>query len=108
MKMYYTDRWNGFQIESPTYLDGHFEPDIYSIVKWEDNKEPMEVLDWSTGEKKMQKEYCFVIAEAEWNKKEECFEFRSVGLRYLKYRIDGLEEWIMDFLEKEELRKTEE
>lgn len=95
----YTRIWNGFQIQSPTYLDGHFEPDRYSIVKWETH-EPRKVFDLNAGKMKISTSNCFVIGTLAWDESEEWFKFESVGTRYLEYRIDGLEEWIMKFCRK--------
>ena len=94
----YTDEWNGFQIRQPTYLDGHFEPYRFDLVKWEEH-EPYEVTDFYTGEKKMSTRCCFTIGTLVWDKKEAYFEFKSCGLRYLEHRIDGLEKFILDFCE---------
>ena len=98
MSKEYTDRWNGFQFVSPSYLDGHFEPFKFDLVKWVEDK-PHEVTDLETGEKKMQTEYCYSIAMLIWNPKEEWFDFESVGTRYLENRIGRLEEWILKFCE---------
>ena len=92
----YTDEWNGFQFRQPSYLDGHFEPYKFDLVKWKDH-EPYEVMDLYNGEKKMSTRHCFTIATLIWDEKEYCFEFESCGLRYLEYRVDGLEKFIFDF-----------
>lgn len=104
----YTDEWNGFQFRQPTYLDGHFEPHKFDLVKWKDH-EPIEVIDWVTGEKRMSSRSCFTIGTLIWDKKEYGFDFESCGLRYLEYRVDGLEKFILDFCEtmKEELDKED-
>lgn len=94
----YTDEWNGFQFRQPVYFDGHFEPYKFDLVKWEEH-EPAEVVDWVTGEKKIVTRGCFTIGTLIWNDREPCFEFESCGLRYLEYRIDGLEKFILDFCE---------
>lgn len=98
MTKVYTDEWNGFQFRAPTYLDGHFEPHKFDLVKWEDH-EPYEVIDFYTGKKKISTRSCFTIATLFWNAKESGFEFESCGLRYLERRIDGLEKFILDFCE---------
>lgn len=57
-----------------------------------------------TGKKKIVTRSCFSIAILIWDKRECDFNFESVGLRYLEYRIDGLEKFILDFckmMEKE-------
>lgn len=99
----YTNEWNGFQFREPLYLDGHFEPHKFDLVKWEEH-EPYEVIDFYTGEKKMSTRSCFTVATLIWNAKEHGFEFESCGLRYLEHRVDGLEKFIFDFcnmMEKE-------
>lgn len=98
MTRVYTDIWNGFQIRQPIYLDGHFEPYKFDLVKWEEH-ELYEVVDWYTGKKKMSDKSCFTIATLTWNEKECGFSFESCGLRYLEHRIDGLEKFILDFCE---------
>lgn len=110
MKKEYTPIWNNFQIVSPTYLDGHLEPDKFDIVKWAKHEPPIEATDWKTGKKKMVSDYCFSIGELIWDRKEPGFEFESCGLRYFEHRIDGLEEWILEFCKKKEeyLREEDE
>ena len=90
----YTERWNNFQFRAPVYLDGHFNPNKFDLIKWEKCK-PFEATDLYTGEKKVKTEYCFVIATLTLD--EESFKFESCGLRYLEHRIDGLEQFVLDF-----------
>ena len=92
----YTERWKGFQFRAPVYLDGRHDPYKFDLVKWEQH-EPYEVIDLETGEKKWSTENCFTIAWLKWNPKECYFKFDSCGTRYLEHRIDGLEEWILEF-----------
>lgn len=94
----YTDEWNGFQFRAPTYLDGHFEPYKFDLVKWE-NHEPREVFDLYTGKRRMSDKNCFTVATLTWNTEDHYFDFASCGLRYLEYHIDGLEKFILDFCE---------
>ena len=91
MARVYTGEWNSFQFRSPTYLDGHFEPYEFDLVKWKEC-EPEEVMDFITGEKKIQTRYCYSIGKLIWDKNKQAFTFESIGLRYLTNRIDGLEE----------------
>ena len=107
MERAYTDEWNGFQFRAPTYLDKHFEPHKFDLVKWEDC-EPREVIDWVTGEKKMSSRFCFSIGTLIWDSKEPGFYFKSCGLRYFEYRIDGLEKFILDFCKTMEKELLEE
>lgn len=94
----YTDEWNGFQIRQPVYLDGHFEPYKFDLVKWEEHA-PYEAIDGYTGKKKMCTRSCFTIGTLTWDDRESGFEFESCGLRYFKHRMEGLEQFIMDFCE---------
>ena len=103
----YGEEWNGFQFRSPAYLDGHFEPYEFDLVKWE-TCEPTEVTDFKTGKKKIQTRYCYSIGGLIWNKKECSFTFESVGLRYLQHRVDGLEDYILKFCEEMEKELDEE
>ena len=43
----YTERWNNFQFRAPVYLDGHFDPNKFSLIKWEKCK-PFETTDLYT------------------------------------------------------------
>ena len=78
-------------------------------MKWE-NHEPYEAIDFHTGKKIINTRSCFSIGSLTWNEKECGFEFESCGLRYLEYRIDGLEKFILDFCEmmREKLIKNYE
>ena len=96
MTRVYTDIWHGFQFRAPTYIDGHFEPHKFDLVKWV-NCEPYEAIDGYTGKKTMVSRYCFSVGELIWDAKEPGFEFHSCGLRYFENRIDGLEKFILEF-----------
>lgn len=92
----YSEIWNDFQFRSPTYIDGHFEPFIFDLVKW------------VGGDMFITPKYCFSIAQLKWNPSEEDFNFKSIGIRYLLNHIDGLEEWILDFCDKMEKKLLKE
>ena len=102
----YTERWKNFQFREPVYLDGRHVPTEFDLIKWETYDKPIEVIDHYTGEKILKKEYCFSVGKLVWDKKDGTWEFRSCGLRYLKYRVDGLEQFILDFCDmmKEDLK----
>ena len=93
----YTDRWNGFQFREPIYLDGRKDKYRFDLVKWENHTAPIEAFDAYSGEKVLLPEFCFTVGTLIWNPKEAAFGFESCGLRYLKYRIDGLEKFIIEF-----------
>ena len=96
-------KFKDFEIRDVTYLrePPKNRPIEFDLVKWREH-EPYEVTDWQSGEKKLSTKYCFSIARLWWNDHEPCFDFESVGLRYLKYREDGLEEWLMKWCELKE------
>lgn len=91
-------KFKDFEIRPTTTLDGSTPRNRYELVKWKKYPSPIEVVDLVTGETKEQQHGCFVIAFLEYNEKEPCWEFRSVGLRYLEYREDGLEDYIQAYL----------
>ena len=41
----------------------------------------------------------FVIADFYYNFKEPCWEFKSVGTRYLEYYSEGLNEWLLKVMD---------
>ena len=94
----YTDEWDGFQFRAPTYLDGHFEPYKFDLVKWVDC-DPYETTDAYTGKKIIRKRYCFSIGFVIWDKREQGFKFESVGTRLFEYWSDGLDKFILQFCE---------
>lgn len=78
-------RFKQFEIRKPTYacpekIDDEIKKYQFDVVKWSnDNKT------------------CFSIATLIYNPKEPCFDMRSVGLRYLEHREEGLEEFIIQW-----------
>lgn len=97
-KYVFTEIWNDFQIRSDT-------EDRYDLVKWH-YFEPREVIDGITGERKIITQACYSIGFLTWNEDELWFDFESVGTRYLEDRIDGLEEWIIQFCKRIYKEKT--
>ena len=87
-----------FEIRPTAFLDDHTEPTRFDIVKWI-KTEPHEVVDWHTGKKRMSSRFCFSVATAQWNPKEPCWEFKSVGTRFLEYYEKGLCEEILEMLQ---------
>lgn len=81
-------KFKDFEIRKPTLLQEPGE-DYYKynfdLVKWDNDKD---------GTK-----YCYSIAFLQWNPKEGGFDFKSVGTRYLEYRENGLEEWLLKWCE---------
>ena len=83
-------RFKQFEIRKPTFLGSPPTEDYYEynfdIVKWADDNS-----------------HCWSIGSLKWNDREPCFEFESCGLRYLKFREDGLEEWLLKWCELKEI-----
>ena len=84
-------KFKKFEIKKPDFLGGPPSEDYYKynfdLVKWADDNT-----------------HCWSIGSLRYNKKENWFEFESCGLRYLEYREDGLEEWLIKWCE---LKKIE-
>lgn len=85
-------KFKDFEIRRPTRLD--VAPENYykynfDLVKWDKGQEG--------------KDYCYSIAFLRWNLKEMTFDFESVGTRYLEYREDGLEQWLLQWCKLKEV-----
>lgn len=65
--------------------DGRTNKPRYELVKWfkRDNGEPP---------------YCIVIAFITYNAKEPCWEFQSVGMRFIDYFETGLDEYVRNYI----------
>lgn len=85
--------FKNFQIRKCTFIGDPPTPDYhkwnFDVVKWEDD-------------------YCWSIGHLEWDHKELGFQFMSTGLRYLKDREDGLEEWLIQWCKLKEIEYKHE
>lgn len=97
-------KFKDFEIRPTCFLDGHADPKRWDVVKWV-NTEPREVIDGRTGKKKMSDSYCYSVAQIWWNEKEPCWEFESVGTRFLEDYTEGLCEFILKWLELTDLTR---
>lgn len=83
----YTPIVEGFQIRDITYLfcENKYpeNPKKFDIVKWVDC-EPFETINGRTGEKEIINKYCYSVGTLDWDEHEPCFEFQSIGLRWLE------------------------
>lgn len=86
-------RFKDFEIRKCTFIGDPPTPDYH---KWN-----FDVVKW--GKNNDGKEYCWSIGHLEWDRNEYGFKFRSVGVRYLQYREDGLEEWLLKWCEMKEV-----
>ena len=92
LEPYESTKFKNFEIRKPTFISDPPSDDYYryhyDLVLWtEDNDN---------------RPYCFSIAQLVYDKKEGGFEFESVGLRYLQYREDGLEEFVISWCKHQE------
>jgi hypothetical protein len=94
----YTERYKGFQIRDVTYLGEPptDTPPTFDVVKWKSYDTPIEARDLLDNKIKTFKEYCYSVGYLEYNVNELCFEFKSVGLRWLEAHPDeDVENWII-------------
>lgn len=98
----YTERYKGFQIRDVIYL-GEPPKDIpptFDVVKWKEYDHPIMTIDLCTGKQKESTEYCYTVGRLIYDAKEPCFDFESVGLRWLKAHPDeDVEKWIIKWCE---------
>ena len=66
-----------------------------------DYQRKFEIVKWK--ESNSFNHTCFTIGYLEWDEKEGAFNFKSCGTRYLKYREDGLEKWILAWCEMKKI-----
>ena len=83
-------RFKQFEIRKPLFFGDPPKGDYF--------KYNFDLVKWANDDL-----HCWSIGHLEYDKKESGFEFRSCGLRYLEYREDGLEEWIIKWCELKEL-----
>lgn len=98
----YTERVDGFQIRDPVYIGYRSTtiPPTFDIVKWEDH-EPYKVLNLKTNQMEISTESCYSVAFLRWDANEECFNFESVGMRWLESNpTPAVIDTIMSFAEK--------
>lgn len=98
-------RFKNFEIRPTTFLDGHTDPKKWDVVKRCNRDKPERVYDLNLGEYKMSDTYCFSVASLWWNEKEPCWEFESVGTRFLEYYEEGLCEFIYKWTELTDLTR---
>lgn len=100
--MDYTKIVDGYQIRDVVYLFGgdDAEQKTYDIVKWV-SCDPHEVRDLKTGKMKTITRYCYSVGHLKWDESESCFQFTSIGTRFLEdYPPKRVVEMILDFCEK--------
>lgn len=78
-------QFKNFEVRPAKDIEGNIREGKYELVKWRDDR--------------MVGHTCFVLAFLEWDKKEYCFEFRGVGLRYQEHYEDGLNEYVLKYAE---------
>ena len=109
--MTYTPRTDGIQIADVTYIGKPPKdtPPRYDVVKWE-KSEPFESIDIRTGKREIHTEYCYTLGQLEWDAREGCFDFKSIGTRWLEAKpSDRVVDMILTFCREKgkELEKDE-
>lgn len=108
----YTDRIEGFQIRDIAYFG---KPPIdapirFDIVKWVQEKNPhigtvcrlTDSGNW-TAKEELITEFCYSVGTLEWDSCETCFDFKSVGLRWLEAKpSNAVVDMILDFCKRKE------
>lgn len=97
--MTYTPRVDGIQITDVTYIGKPPEntPPRFDVVKWE-SSEPFESIDIRTGKRETHSEYCYTLGRLEWDAREGCFDFKSIGTRWLEAKpSDKVVDMILTF-----------
>ena len=97
----YTERYKGFQIRDVTYLGEPPKniPPTFDVVKWESDT-PIEAVDIVDGKRKTFTEYCYSVGHLVYDPKEPCFDFESVGLRWLEAKPDeDVINWVIKWCE---------
>ena len=93
--MEYTERLEGFQIRDVSYWGKPPEntPIRFDIVKWYPEANPhigkvvfFDDMGRAQVREEMITEHCYSVGHLEWNSKEPCFTFKSIGLRWLEER----------------------
>lgn len=95
-------RMNEFGFSRISYLcdtDRDDFPYRFHIVKYVDTEQG-KFFQHNKNEYEERTYYCYAIGELEWDDKEPCWEFRSIGTRFLEDGTDDLMKWILKFCEK--------
>jgi hypothetical protein len=92
-------RFKDFEIRPTVSGKGEPVPGKWEVVTWYTMEHPIEVFNAKTGKEELRDRFCYVVAFIEWNEKEPCWEFCSVGTRFLEDYVDGVCEWILKVLE---------
>lgn len=98
----YTDRFQGFQIRDCNYIGEPptDEPPTFDVVKWDEHVLPIVTTDFKTGEKEAKTEFCYSVGRLVYNRKEPCFNFKSIGLRWLEeHPSEEVERWLIKWAE---------
>ena len=103
-------KFKDFEIRPTCFFDGQTNPKRFDVVKWYKTDKPINVTDGRTGKENMKDIFCYSVAQILWNDKEHCWEFKSVGTRFLEDYEECLCEFILKWLELTDLTRkfTEE
>lgn len=93
-------RHNEFALCKATYIDRRNTFPYEIAVVREVQCEPFTALSLDEGKYVTRTSYVYTIAHLKWNSKEPCWEFSSVGVRYLEDSDTELNKWLLDFCNK--------
>lgn len=85
-------KFKDFEIRPTYFLDGNTNPKRFDVVRWYKTDKP-------------QDSFCCSVAQIWWNDKEPCWEFKSIGTRFLEDYQEGLCEFILKWLELTDLTR---
>lgn len=97
-------RMNEFGLSKISFfgLDKDVFPNQIHVVKWVDC-EPFNAYSIDKQKYITVTTHCYAIGKLKWNEHEPCWEFESVGTRYLEDGTEELNKWILDFCNKYEV-----
>lgn len=109
--MDYTERIDGIQIRDVVYfgLPPVGTPPRFDVVKWYPDPNPHmgTVFHIVNGRvetsEELIKEHCYSLGFLEWDEKERCFQFQSIGMRWLEeHPSREVEDMILKFCKEKE------
>lgn len=93
-------RHNEFALHKARYVDGRNTFPYEIVVVREVQCEPFTAYSLDEEGYVTRTNYVYSVAHLRWNSKEPCWEFSSVGVRYLADGDTELNKWLLDFCNK--------